>query len=88
MNNDNANDGKKLRGFANLSTERVKEISRKGGIASHAQGKAYEYDTAAAREAGRKGGIASAEKKRLAREEANSRTPMSSSLLADSLLAD
>ncbi|HLK91102.1 MAG TPA: stress-induced protein [Polyangia bacterium] len=50
----------KPRGFAALTPERRKEISRKGGVSAHVKGSAHEWDTQAAREAGRKGGLSHA----------------------------
>ena len=47
---------KKKRGFACMSREQVQEISRKGGIAAHANGTAHKFTKEEAREAGRKGG--------------------------------
>ena len=47
---------RKKRGLATLSPERRSEISRKGGIAAHAQKRAHEFTSQEAREAGRKGG--------------------------------
>jgi len=46
------------RGFATMSKERQREISRMGGRAAHAQGKAHVFSSEEARIAGRKGGIA------------------------------
>lgn len=45
---------KKKRGFANMPTEKVKEMGSIGGKA--ARGKAYRFTSAKARAAGRKGG--------------------------------
>lgn len=51
------NEEKKSRGgLSKISPERRSEISRKGGIAAHAQGTAHEFTSQEAREAGRKGG--------------------------------
>ena len=47
----------KPRGFAALTPERRKEISRLGGVSAHVKGSAHEWDSLAAREAGRKGGL-------------------------------
>jgi general stress protein YciG len=47
----------KPRGFAALTPERRREISRKGGVTAHVKGSAHEWDSPAAREAGRKGGL-------------------------------
>ena len=46
------------RGFANTDPALLTEISRKGGHAVHAAGKAYRFTSEKAREAGRKGGRA------------------------------
>ena len=51
--------GKKRRGFAVISEELRKEISRKGGRAAHAAGTAHEFTSEEARVAGRKGGYVS-----------------------------
>ena len=48
----------KLRGFAALTPERRREISRQGGVAAHSKGTAHKWDPLTAREAGRKGGLA------------------------------
>jgi general stress protein YciG len=48
----------------------LEEISRKGGHAVHAAGKAYRFTKEKAREAGRKGGRALAAKRRKMAEEA------------------
>ena len=45
------------RGFAAMSKERQREISRMGGRAAHAKGKAHVFTSEEARIAGRKGGI-------------------------------
>jgi general stress protein YciG len=55
---------KRGRGFAGMSPERLRAISRKGGQLAHALGKAHVFDTKEAESAGRKGGIASAKAKR------------------------
>lgn len=47
---------KSNRGFASMSSERQKEIARKGGRAAHAKGTAHEFTTDEARAAGQKGG--------------------------------
>jgi general stress protein YciG len=44
------------RGFASMSSERQREIARKGGKAAHARGKAHEFTREEAQAAGRKGG--------------------------------
>ena len=48
----------KTRGFASMTSERQREIARKGGRAAHECGKAHEFTTDEARAAGRKGGEA------------------------------
>lgn len=45
------------RGFAIMPKERQREISRMGGRAAHAKGKAHVFTSEEARIAGRKGGI-------------------------------
>jgi uncharacterized protein len=52
------------RGFAAMDRNLVREIARKGGIASHASGTAHEFTSDEARVAGRKGGHASRAKRR------------------------
>lgn len=47
------------RGFASMDEQKQREISSKGGKASHESGHAHEFDSREAREAGRKGGEAS-----------------------------
>jgi uncharacterized protein len=54
---------KKPRGFAAMSPEMRKAISKKGGIAAHALGTAHQFTSAEARLAGSKGGRAAAAKK-------------------------
>jgi general stress protein YciG len=49
----------KPRGFALISPERRREISRMGGKAAHEAGTAHEFTQEEARAAGRKGGMAS-----------------------------
>src|SRR4051812_7522992 len=44
------------RGFASMSTDRQREIARKGGRAAHAKGTAHEFTSDEARSAGQKGG--------------------------------
>jgi len=46
------------RGFAAMSPERVREISRLGGKAAHQKGVAHEFTREEAQAAGRKGGLA------------------------------
>lgn len=48
------------RGFQRMSAEQLREISRKGGKAAHAKGRAHQFTSEEARAAGRKGGLASA----------------------------
>lgn len=48
----------RYRGFAVMPPDQVREISRKGGLASQANGNGHRWDADAAREAGRKGGAA------------------------------
>jgi hypothetical protein len=50
--------GTKTRGFASMSSEKQREIARKGGRAAHERGTAHEFTTDEARAAGRKGGEA------------------------------
>ena len=47
---------RKPSGFALVDPERLREIAREGGLASHAQGKAHEFTSEEARQAGAKGG--------------------------------
>ncbi len=47
------------RGFAGMNKEEQREVSSKGGRASHEQGTGHEFTSEEAREAGRKGGEAS-----------------------------
>ncbi len=47
---------KSNRGFAAMDAQKQREISRKGGIASHEKGRGHEFTSEEAREAGRKGG--------------------------------
>lgn len=56
---------KKPQGFAVLSPERRAEISRKGGKAAHAMGKAHKFTSEEAKAAGHKGGTKTAMRKRL-----------------------
>ena len=44
------------RGFASMSTDKQREIARKGGQAAHARGTAHEFTADEARAAGKKGG--------------------------------
>jgi uncharacterized protein len=47
-----------MKGFAKMTPERRREISRKGGIAAHIKGVAHKFTSEEAREAGKKGGKA------------------------------
>jgi hypothetical protein len=47
------------RGFASMDDDKQRDIAAEGGRASHASGKAHEFDSEEARAAGRKGGQAS-----------------------------
>jgi uncharacterized protein len=60
---------KKPRGFAAISPEKRREISRLGGKAAHARGTAHEFTTEEARTAGSKGGRAMHAKRRAAKAE-------------------
>jgi general stress protein YciG len=44
------------RGFASMSSDKQREIARKGGRAAHMKGTAHEFTPDEARDAGRKGG--------------------------------
>jgi len=44
------------RGFACMTTDKQREIARRGGKAAHERGTAHEWSADEAREAGRKGG--------------------------------
>lgn len=48
----------KLRGFAAMNKDRVKEIAASGGIAAHKAGTAHQFNAAEAIAAGAKGGKA------------------------------
>jgi len=48
--------GTSKRGFASLTLERRREVSRLGGVTAHALGRAHKWTTEQAREAGRIGG--------------------------------
>ncbi len=50
--------GRARRGFAAMDAEERREISRRGGTASHASGRGHEFNSQEAREAGRRGGEA------------------------------
>lgn len=43
------------RGFAAMSPERLKSISRKGGLHAHAKGSAHQFTSHEARQAGKRG---------------------------------
>jgi len=55
---DKYQDFKAPRGFAAMSREKQREISRKGGKNAHAKGTAHQFDSAEARAAGSLGGAA------------------------------
>jgi uncharacterized protein len=57
-NNNQTNGRKSIRGFAAMSSEKQREIARKGGRAAHEQGVAHEWNSDEARAAGKKGGQA------------------------------
>jgi general stress protein YciG len=61
----------KPRGFAAMSPEKQKELSRRGGEAAHRKGVAHRFTAADAREAGRKGGRATHAKRRAERAESS-----------------
>ena len=46
----------KNRGFASMSSDKQREIARKGGRAAHERGTAHEFTSDEARAAGKKGG--------------------------------
>lgn len=48
----------KLRGFAAMDKDIIKEIARLGGKAAHVKGTAHKFTSEEARVAGKKGGIA------------------------------
>jgi uncharacterized protein len=50
--------GRVRRGFAAMDPEERREISRRGGAASHESGRGHEFNSQEAREAGRLGGEA------------------------------
>jgi hypothetical protein len=75
-------------GFATMDKEQHRLLASKGGRSCHAKGVGRKWTADEARIAGSIGGKKAQENKRLAREAAQSRTPMSDNLLADSLLAD
>jgi general stress protein YciG len=54
-------ENEKKRGFANMTPEARAEISRKGGRAAHAQGKAHQFNSEEAKVVGKKGGVRSGE---------------------------
>ena len=51
-----AKNGKSMRGFASMSSDKQRQIASKGGKAAHAKGTAHEFTSEEARVAGRKGG--------------------------------
>src|SRR5262245_47469204 len=51
-------EGRSRRGFAAMDPEARREISRRGGEASHESGRGHEFNSEEAREAGRRGGEA------------------------------
>jgi general stress protein YciG len=55
---------RKPRGFAAMSPEKQRELSRRGGEAAHRKGVAHRFTPADAREAGRKGGRATHARRR------------------------
>ena len=59
---------KKKRGFAAMDPALVREISRKGGKAAHAEGAAHEFTHDEAEAAGRKGGRVTHERLRAKRD--------------------
>jgi cytochrome c551/c552 len=82
-------------GFATMDKEQHRLLASKGGRSCHAKGVGRKWTADEARIAGSIGGKKAQENKRLAKEkngglgvEAQTRTPMSDSLLADSMLAD
>ena len=54
----------KKKGFAGMTMEERSRISRLGGVAAHAKGKAHKWTREEAQSAGSKGGRAVQEKKR------------------------
>ncbi len=50
-------EGTSKRGFASMSPERLSEVSRAGGQASHRYGQAHEFNREEASAAGKKGGL-------------------------------
>lgn len=51
---------RKRRGFALMTPDRLKVVSRAGGKRAQAIGRGHQFSAEEAREAGRKGGLASA----------------------------
>lgn len=49
---------KQRRGFAVFDREKHREVSRRGGVAAQASGKAHRFDSVEGKTAGRKGGLA------------------------------
>lgn len=58
---------KQRRGFAIFDREKLREVSRRGGVAAQASGKAHRFDSEEGKTAGRKGGLA-AHRSKVARE--------------------
>lgn len=58
---------KQRRGFAIFDREKLREVSRRGGRAAQASGKAHRFDSEEGKTAGRKGGLA-AHRSKVARE--------------------
>lgn len=57
----------KKRGFAGMPAEAHRKISRLGGVAAHACGKAHEFSSEEAQAAGKKGGlVVSSDRKHMA----------------------
>jgi general stress protein YciG len=65
-NSDKTTVVRRPRGFAAMTAEQRSEISRRGGQAAHASGKAHEFSTDEAKAAGQKGGRAAHERRRAA----------------------
>lgn len=63
------------RGFAAMDPERVREISRKGGAAAHALGKAHRWTRDEAVAAGRKGGLTRQARRREAQQPSEGECP-------------
>ena len=56
MDNRESEKSKSRQGFAAMSTEKHREIARKGGKAAHEKGVAHKWTSEEARLAGKKGG--------------------------------